>query len=318
MTPHPLRNFMDRLSLINTTFTEEGCTSILGDGDSTGIFPATRSWMGQHLPHGPAAAAGRGGSLDADVASRVAWWLVHHIPFCSTSDAGTPETLAPSLPFLDRIAVVSSICTALVVAISLGYQDPLPALSPQQEEDEEDEPAFMVGLGVVGGTGRRRGGGDTALALFGEGVERETYEWDSSFVERLMLQYPSTQRHYIEDVVRLTGMIALGHTASCTSSDGRGGEGPSTPAAMGVGGQPAREIQAVTSAKSLVESLLVSAMLGEGRGAPSPQDSVHPCIARAVNQALVDTMLHRHLRGLGRWFEAHMAAYGPVYSAYVR
>lgn len=116
-----------------------------GDEESRSIVPKLTAWLGSN---------GDSTSVSATISRRLARWIVCDMPSKNTGDIGVPETLAASLPYLDRLAIICSIGTAFLCRLASGH------------EQTPYEPT------------------ETAWTLLSDGVGKEMYEWDSSFVSR--------------------------------------------------------------------------------------------------------------------------------------
>lgn len=91
------------------------------------------------------------------ISSKTAKWVVSQMPSVGSGDVGTPETMSSSLPYLDKISVVCTIFTSILSCIILDAEDNVPKSSILWD-------------------------------LASDGIEKEIYEWDSSFVARLLGQ----------------------------------------------------------------------------------------------------------------------------------
>lgn len=123
------------------------------------------------------------------IAKRICSWILDEMLVKGTGDIGTPETMAPSLPFLDKISIIC--------ALSCAFLESMMVVSPSEE----------------------------AWDLFRDGIDLEMYEWDSSFVERLLSRVSDTERiqtpfskDYVSSILFFS-MIGGGGTSENISKD---------------------------------------------------------------------------------------------------
>ena len=91
------------------------------------------------------------------ISAKTAKWVVCQMPSTVSGDIGTPETMSASLPYLDRVSVVCAIFTSILSCII--------------QDSEVNAPKSSI-----------------LWELASEGIDKEIYEWDSSFVTRLLGQ----------------------------------------------------------------------------------------------------------------------------------
>lgn len=120
-----------------------------GDEESLSIVPKLTAWLREEE---------RGTNVSSTISRRLARWIVCDMPSKNTGDIGVPETLSASLPYLDRLAIICSIGTAFLCRLASGTLH-----APYEPPYEPTE---------------------TAWELLSDGVGKEMYEWDSSFVSR--------------------------------------------------------------------------------------------------------------------------------------
>lgn len=138
---HPFKDFIDQNTLSLTMhapmfLSDESCKEFMIGSIEAGypcLLPLTKKWMGKCT----------------DIPSRICSWIMEDMMMKGTGDIGTPETLAASLPFLDKISIVCSLACAFLRAMLEG---------PMLEE---------------------------SWSLLRDGIDLEVYEWDDTFVKRL-------------------------------------------------------------------------------------------------------------------------------------
>jgi hypothetical protein len=118
---HPMRIFFENIKygLSGLPFSDEMCREILANNDETNILPKTRRWLKELRPD------------VSDLTKKLAWWVATLMPCKHSGEIGAPETMAASLPYLDRISIICAIFTAVFVAMEKGIQvdlDGLPLL----------------------------------------------------------------------------------------------------------------------------------------------------------------------------------------------
>ena len=143
------------LSSKDPVITDDACRSIFtGDEESRAMLPKLSAWLPLSSSSSSSSSSLSTSSLSTIghvVAARLARYIVRDMPGKGTGYIGVPETMAASLPYLDRLSIICSIGREFLCRLASGY---IPS--------------------------------ETAWSLLDDGVRKEVYEWDSTFVDRLL------------------------------------------------------------------------------------------------------------------------------------
>lgn len=220
------------------------------------ILPLTTAWIGAAQD---ACASVPGPVPDIlvklTVAARLSRWVVTDMPDKGTGDIGTPETLSASLPFLDRMAIVCSIGTFFLCRLVKG----MGSFEPSEE----------------------------AWALLSEGVSKEIYEWDSTFVRRTMFAG--------EEELGTPHMLDMRCCLIKTDD----------------------KPDYVSYAKGYMSGLFLAHLTGVEAAWKQGQALPTGALPRGALDRF-NGIMSSHLGPLGPWFAAHMSTYGCVYSCLLR
>lgn len=131
-------------------YTDNVCKKILQMGL---LFPNTSDWMKSRPER-------------MTISSKICDWIIYEMTEKPRDKIIVPETLALSLPYLDRICVICSIFTSILSKLLSDAH----ILNPKHHSCES----------------RRKGIDGICWDLATDGITKEIYEWDSTFVQRLL------------------------------------------------------------------------------------------------------------------------------------
>ena len=212
-------------------FGDDACREIILSSGKD-LLPLTHQW-----------ASGAPTTTKEAIANRTCVWVFDEMMNLGTGHIGTPETMGPSLPFLDKICVLCAIGCAFLQSMMVG-------------DKQLTELSWM---------------------LLKDGVDREMYEWDSSFVERL------TGSMSVECPKRISEFsVAMDELLKSKLSTG-------------------------CVVKKYISNILLSCMLGKPVLCLPLTDQ--------ENSIRLECIMRSHFEEVGQWFSTHMEVYGPIYEA---